>query len=155
VFSIAVGNGLWNGGFVFVESANEHSAAGPKPMWGRGRGGVYIKEMTMTHETTERNGYRNNTLNERAFRTLPLSIGQVFLTPGAQPLDRMEVLEALMLHQTGDWGNVGEDDWLLNNAALTDETRILSSYNTRSGVTFWIVTEADRSSTTVLLPCEY
>ncbi|MDX2116829.1 MAG: hypothetical protein SFY96_01460 [Planctomycetota bacterium] len=65
------------------------------------------------------------------------------------------MLEALMLHQTGDWGNVGEDDWLLNDAALTDETRILSSYNTRSGVTFWIVTEADRSSTTVLLPCEY
>ncbi len=63
--------------------------------------------------------------------------------------------EFLARHATGDWGDVGPDDWRLNGQALRDGTRILSAYHTTRGVKVWIITEADRSSTCILLPEEY
>lgn len=63
-------------------------------------------------------------------------------------------------HANCDWGDVDEEDKQANNQALKEGTRLLSSYNddrfTKNGVaTIWIITEADRSATTVLFPDEY
>lgn len=52
----------------------------------------------------------------------------------------------------GDWGNLCEEDRLANERALREGERLLSAYETAGGVTFWIITERDRSATTVLLP---
>ena len=67
----------------------------------------------------------------------------------------LEVADALSRHKKGDWGDVSMEDWLSNNYALSHGERLLSSYCTVEGVKFWIITEADRSATTVLLPEEY
>ena len=64
-------------------------------------------------------------------------------------------LEFLSRHSTGDWGNVGQDDWALNDMAIEGGDRILNAYKTLKGVNVWVVTEADRSSTCILLPGEY
>jgi hypothetical protein len=56
---------------------------------------------------------------------------------------------------TGDWGEVSEADWRANNAAIKDGERILSAYTLKTAVRIWVITEADRSVTTILLPAEY
>ena len=63
--------------------------------------------------------------------------------------------ERLSVHQAGDWGDVCDDDRQANNRALTEGTRLLSVYHSATGVKFWIITEADRSITTVLCPEDY
>ncbi|HEX7787451.1 MAG TPA: plasmid related protein [Methylomirabilota bacterium] len=65
------------------------------------------------------------------------------------------MLRALGRHVSGDWGNVCSEDAEANEAAVNERERLLSSYATRDGVRFWIITEADRSLTTVLLPEAY
>ena len=65
------------------------------------------------------------------------------------------MLWALSRHASGDWGEVCEEDWQSNDEALELGTRLLSSYISRSGEKFWIITEHDRSATTILLPLEY
>jgi hypothetical protein len=62
---------------------------------------------------------------------------------------------ALNRHKSGDWGGLEEEDRQANDRALVEGTRILSAYHTGTGLKFWIVTEADRSVTTVLLPEDY
>lgn len=66
-----------------------------------------------------------------------------------------EMAEALARHQRGDWGALGRDDKRANDEALNDGSRLLSAYKARDGTKFWIITEADRSATTLLLPSEY
>jgi hypothetical protein len=67
-----------------------------------------------------------------------------------------DLLTYLSRHARGDWGVVGKDDARANDWALSDGTRLLSAYLLRDGTTrIWIITEADRSATTVLLPSEY
>ncbi len=86
-------------------------------------------------------------------------LGRVFITPGALDLLRtMGVTPDPLLtrHQRGDWGNLSAEDHAANNAALKHGERLFSSY--RFGVSehkVWIITEWDRSSTTVQLPEEY
>lgn len=58
-------------------------------------------------------------------------------------------------HASGDWGIVSAPDARLNDIAVRDGARILSAYIVQSGVRIWIITEADRSATTVLLPEDY
>ena len=58
-------------------------------------------------------------------------------------------------HVMGDWGEIDPEDLGLNDQALVDGTRIFSVYRTLLGERIWIITEADRSATTVLLPEEY
>lgn len=58
-------------------------------------------------------------------------------------------------HAAGDWGDVCHEDKKANDEALIKGGRILSAYTTTKGVKFWIITEADRSVTTVLLPDDY
>ncbi len=90
---------------------------------------------------------------------LPISfpLGRIVATPGALALSEahaVDLLPLLLRHRSGDWGDVCADDALANRNALHMGTRILSAYHTAGG-RFWIITEADRSATTVLLPSEY
>ena len=55
----------------------------------------------------------------------------------------------------GDWGNVDEEDWSLNDQTLLDGSRVLSAYTLRTGMQIWVLTEADRTVTTLLLPSDY
>lgn len=56
---------------------------------------------------------------------------------------------------TGDWGDLCEEDRQANEDALNRDLRLLSAYSDRNGAKFWIITEADRSLTTILLPEDY
>lgn len=85
------------------------------------------------------------------------SLGRVVATPGAlHALDRagMGALPLLARHQSGDWGQVDAEDRQTNEQALAHGWRLLSAYEV-GGAKVWIITEADRSATTVLLPEEY
>jgi hypothetical protein len=89
--------------------------------------------------------------------TAPLSLGRVVATPGALRL--LEVtgdhpFELLARHAAGDWGNLCAFDSRQNEIALRDGYRVLSSYPIGEECV-WIITEADRSITTILLPEEY
>ncbi len=86
------------------------------------------------------------------------AIGKTVATPGA--MAAMEEAgvnpgELLTRHVTGDWGDVCEEDGGLNDEAIDDGTRILSVYKINDELTIWVITEADRSSTCLLLPEEY
>jgi hypothetical protein len=61
----------------------------------------------------------------------------------------------LRRHVAGDWGEVDAEDRETNDWSLENEARLLSAYTLSSGVRIWIITEADRSVTTLLLPEEY
>lgn len=61
----------------------------------------------------------------------------------------------LLKHSLGNWGDVCEEDAAANNEALKNGDRILSSYRAENGEKIWIITEYDRSYTTILLPEEY
>ena len=83
-------------------------------------------------------------------------VGQLGITPGAQELIPMKEVElALNRHAAGDWGNVCDEDRAQNEWALNNEARLMSVYESNAGESFWIISEADRSSTTILLPSEY
>ena len=83
-------------------------------------------------------------------------LGRIVATPGAvASVTAEEAAEALNRHMHGDWGDVSPQDWESNDAAFDEGERLLSSYRTDNGVKFWVITEADRSATTVLLPEEY
>lgn len=82
--------------------------------------------------------------------------GQVVITPGAdKTINRKDVMRSLVLHLNGDWGETSEADKELNEESLETGGNIMSAYTDRNGVKFWIITEADRSATTVLLPEDY
>lgn len=85
-------------------------------------------------------------------------LGQTVATPAA--LDALNEAgqhggEFLARHHAGDWGEVGDDDRRSNEQSLIDGERLLSVYTLASGVKLWVVTEADRSATTLLLPDDY
>ena len=89
--------------------------------------------------------------------TAPLPLGQVVATPGALKLlgkVREHPFEYLARHATGDWGELCAFDRRQNEIALREGLRVLSSYDVSEG-SVWIVTEADRSVTSILLPEEY
>jgi len=86
------------------------------------------------------------------------SLGETIMTIGArEALAESNQLpnEFLAKHQIGDWGNVCKDDWQENDFSVKKGFRILSAYKTVKGEKIWIITEADRSTTTILLPDEY
>lgn len=112
--------------------------------------------------TAERRGHIYEsvlTLRTAALLHRPLfELGITLSTPGAlAALNTAEQNGAdfLRRHQFGDWGDVGHEDWEQNDQALTEGSRILSVYRTRLGERIWIITEANRSATTLLLPEEY
>ena len=92
---------------------------------------------------------------------LPLfNLGEVVCTDGvrsmleAQKIDFLDIQEMLHRHRSGDWGIVAQDSVIANNEALKKQDSIFSIYciNNKN---FWVMTEYDRSTTTVLLPREY
>jgi hypothetical protein len=89
--------------------------------------------------------------------TAPLPLGRIVATPGALKLFS-EIGEApfdyLARHATGDWGDLCAFDRRQNEIALREGYRVLSSYEVPAG-RVWVITEADRSITTILLPEEY
>jgi hypothetical protein len=89
--------------------------------------------------------------------TAPLPLGRVVATPGALKLlveARAHPFEYLARHAAGDWGDLCAFDRRQNEIALRDGLRVLSSYPVGRECV-WIITEADRSVTTILLPDEY
>lgn len=87
-----------------------------------------------------------------------LALGQTVATPGAlAAMQQLEVspLALLSRHQRGDCGDLGEEDKQTNEQALACGGRVFSSYQVAEAVKFWVITEADRSATTILLPEEY
>lgn len=80
--------------------------------------------------------------------------GSIYATPGFLSLG-IDPLPYLERHLSGDWGDVCAADWVENDLSLANGFRILSAYHTPDGVKFWVITEADRSMTTFLLPEEY
>lgn len=90
-------------------------------------------------------------------KTICFPLGQLVATPGALALlDRTgeNAVELLQRHQRGDWGDVPPEDAIENDNSIVNGTRILSSYQLVDE-RIWIITEADRSATTLLLPEEY
>ena len=83
-------------------------------------------------------------------------LGRIVATPNAlAQIPQDDILRGLQRHQNQDWGNVDQSDRAANDQALQEGARILSAYRATNGVTFWIITEADRAATTVLLPEDY
>jgi hypothetical protein len=85
-------------------------------------------------------------------------LGRIVATPGAlAALEEAADNPASFLrrHVTGDWGELDEEDRRENEFSIAQGFRLLSSYTLSSGTKLWIITEADRSSTTLLLPSEY
>jgi hypothetical protein len=83
-------------------------------------------------------------------------IGRMVATPNAlAQLTQEDILHGLQRHITGDWGDMSEDDHKENELSLQNGSRLLSVYRAKNGVKFWIITEANRSATTVMLPEDY
>lgn len=103
----------------------------------------------------------------RVAETKPLfELGQVVATPGAiDALARTDEHAAKYLarHLSGDWGDLGDEDKALNDRSVANPKdrhgfctgRIFSAYRLSDGTKIWVITEDDRSATTILLPEEY
>ena len=82
-------------------------------------------------------------------------LGQIVITPNAMTsVTAEDINDGLRRHASGDWGNVSPDDAEQNNEALQIGERLLSAYGEGSK-RFWIITEADFSVTTILMPEDY
>lgn len=85
--------------------------------------------------------------------------GNVHSTPGvnAKLKDAGFMIVSLNRHINGDWGSMCDEDKAANEEALVDGLRLMSVYKRKDHPddTIWIITEADRSATTILLPSEY
>ncbi len=86
------------------------------------------------------------------------TLGRVYATPGALEALRSSGNDPkvfLFRHVTGDWGDLDNEDKAENDLSVLKGFRILSSYRTSNHTKIWVITDADRSSTTLLLPSEY
>lgn len=85
-----------------------------------------------------------------------VTLGRILITPAIEEcIDRPDLDNALGRHARGDWGDLNPDDYRRNELALREGGRLFSAYSDRRDIRFWIITEADRAVTTVLLPAEY
>ena len=83
-------------------------------------------------------------------------LGRIVITPAAAAtVAADEAVIALARHSAGDWGEVCKEDWATNDDALKQGGRLFSVYRTHSKEAYWIVTEADRRITTILMPSDY
>ena len=99
------------------------------------------------------NGHTNGQPSKPLF-----ALGQVVATPGA--LDalqttKVDARQLLKRHVTGDWGEMSDEDKAENEFSVDKELRIFSAYTLPDQTKLWVITEADRSATTLLLPSEY
>jgi hypothetical protein len=83
-------------------------------------------------------------------------LGRIVTTANAlSRLSKEDILKGIQRHQAGDWGDASPEGQLENEFALHKGLRVWSVYHNAKGVKFWIITEADRSATTVMLPEDY
>jgi hypothetical protein len=83
-------------------------------------------------------------------------LGYLVATPGViEKIPHEELQTALNRHASGDWGELDAEDRRANESALIEGQRLLSAYDSKDKTRFWILTEWDRSVTTILLPMEY
>lgn len=95
-------------------------------------------------------------MSASAYPIARFRLGHIVATPNALvQLTQQDILQAIQRHQAGDWGDVDAHDRQENEWSLQRGLRLLSVYHSATGVKFWIITEADRSSTCVLLPEDY
>ena len=101
---------------------------------------------------------RNHSTTTQASVTR-FALGQTFITPGAEEalqIAGQTAIEFLRRHMSCDWGSeLSDEDVQENDLSLKEGFRLLSAYRTGKGQKLWIITEADRSATTVVLPAEY
>jgi len=84
------------------------------------------------------------------------SLGRLVATSNAVThITPTDVAAALRRHLLGDWGDLDDEDRASNETALIEGTRLFSAYHAANGTKFWIITEWDRSLTTILLPEDY
>lgn len=82
--------------------------------------------------------------------------GRIVATPNAlNQITGEEIVAALARHLQGDWGKLDAEDWNANERALKKGGRLFSEYRSSRNLKFWIITEVDRTVTTVLLPEDY
>lgn len=99
-------------------------------------------------------GSKNMKADKDSNERVPL--GRMVVTANARNiLTDEDINAAIDRHKSGDWGCIGEADWKANDNAIRSGERILSAYDSAAGEKFWIITEADRSYTTVLMPDDY
>jgi hypothetical protein len=95
-------------------------------------------------------------MSATAVSAAKFQLGQIVATPNAlNHLTQDDIRSGIIRHQSGDWGDLDADDRKENDLSFERGTRLLSVYHASNGVAFWIITEADKSSTTVLLPEDY
>ncbi len=83
-------------------------------------------------------------------------LGRIVITRNAAgKLTNGDVMKALARHARGDWGDLDDHDREENELSLDRGFRLFSAYRARDGTKFWIITEADRSVTTLLMPEDY
>jgi len=110
--------------------------------------------MKKTNQPNNVDNYRHSLA-----RDVPLfPVGRTVATPGALTLlDHAGINASALLarHQKGDFGDIDEADRVANANAIRHHARIFSAYILGRGIRIWVITEADRSVTTLLLPEEY
>jgi len=95
-------------------------------------------------------------MHEKQIKKPKFDFGRLFITlPAQSTLAHEDVMAALSRHITGDWGDCCKEDWKENDLSLREGFRLFSVYHDKKGTKFWVITEADRSATTVLLPEDY
>ena len=95
-------------------------------------------------------------MRARAIPIAKFRLGKIVSTPNAlERLTQDDILRAIGRHQAGDWGDVNDDDRAKNELSLNQGLRLWSVYHAANGVKFWLITEGNRSVTTVLSPEDY
>lgn len=95
-------------------------------------------------------------MSDQSIPVAKFRLGRILSTPNAlSRLTHEEIFRSLQRHQSGDWGDVDDHDRQENEVSLEQGFRLLSVYRSLDGTKFWIITEADRSITTVLMPEDY
>lgn len=119
-----------------------------------------LDELPVTSVYSDDDAVADGLKTEHAYTPIAarrFELGRVFVTTGAAALlDRTGQDQETLLrrHQSGDWGELGDEDRQANDDALRRGGRLFSSYRVQ-GEKVWVITEADRRSSTVLLPDEY
>jgi hypothetical protein len=95
-------------------------------------------------------------VNANLFPIAKFRLGKLVTTRNAkEALTSEDLLIAIARHQAGDWGDLSAEDRIANDQSLIDGSRLVSAYHSSKGLKFWILTEPDRSVTTVLMPEDY
>jgi len=115
-----------------------------------------LKAKAMVKEVMEKAKENQYTIKIPVFANKKFETGRLIVTMGiAADIKIPEVNAALLRHVNGDWGCIPKEDAISNDESIKGGGRILSAYYSNKGLIFWIITETDRSVTTVLLPSEY